>query len=471
MKLRRKAVIFYVLGDALASAGAWALFFIYRKKFVEAEIYGYALPVELTTHFALALILIPPFWITLYAFTGTYRDIYRKSRLKEVGRAFLVTFLGTLFLFFTLLLDDAVKDYNAFRHTFTALFLFQFLSISLARVVVLSWLKHHIETGRVGFRTILVGSDEKAQKVYESIRKSPVSLGFRFIGYVSVKKNPPRLISAIPSLGKVEALPELIKKHRIEDVIIAISPTDYQHLYHVLAAVEAEKVYLHIFPGELDILLRRIPLTTIYGPPLIEIPPHVMPPMERNLKRLFDLAFSVAVLVLGFPVFLIVGLLVKISSSGPVFYHQERIGRHGRPFIIHKFRTMYVDAERDGPTLARKDDKRITPIGRFLRRTRLDELPQFYNVLKGEMSVVGPRPERPDFIKKIIEQAPEYRLILKVRPGITGLAQVKLGYTDTIEKMLERLRWDLIYIQNASFLLDLKILAFTLVVVLKRKGV
>ncbi len=430
------------------------------------------MPVELTSHFALALILIPLFWVGIYAFAGAYRDIYRKSRLKEIGRAFLITFLGTLFLFFTLLLDDAVKDYNAFRYTFATLFLIQFTAVSLVRFVILSILKHHIETGRVGFRTILVGSDEKAQKVYESIQQSPVSLGFRFEGYVSVKEDPPHLLKAhMPSLGEVKDLPHLIKTRRIEDIIIAIDPTDYSHLYHVLAAVEAENVYLHIFPGELDILLRRIPMTTIYGPPLIEIPPHVMPPLERNLKRAFDIGFSLAVIIFGFPVFLLTALLVRLSSPGPIFYHQKRIGRYGRPFTIHKFRTMYVDAERNGPALSSEDDPRITPIGRFLRRTRLDEIPQFYNVLKGDMSVVGPRPERPDFIKEIVKKAPEYRLILKVRPGITGLAQVKLGYTDTLDKMLERLRWDLIYIQNASFILDLKIIAHTIIVVLKRKGV
>ncbi len=463
---------FYVLGDAVASAAAWAAFFIYRKRFVEAQVYGYALPVELTTHFKLALVLIPLFWVTLYAFTGAYWDVYRKSRLQEVGRAFLITFLGTLFLFFTLLLDDVVKDYNAFRYTFAALFLFQFTAISIARIAVLSWIKHQIEKGRAGFRTILVGSDVKAEKVYEAIQQSPVALGFRFIGYVSVKANPPHLLKAhMPSLGRVEDLPRLIRQYRVDDVIVAIDPEDYHHLYHVLAAVEAENVYLHIFPGELDILLRRIPLTTIYGPPLIEIPPHVMPPLERNLKRAFDIAFSLAVMTLGAPVYLLTAVAVKLSSPGPVLFRQERIGQFGRPFTIYKFRTMYVDAEKDGPRLSEgQSDPRVTPVGRFLRKTRLDELPQFFNVLKGDMSVVGPRPERAVFIRKIIEQAPEYRLILKVRPGITGLAQVKRGYTFTLDDMLDRLRWDLIYIQNMSLWLDLKIILLTIITVLRRQG-
>ncbi len=439
---------------------------------MEAQVYGYALPVELTTHFKLSLIAIPLFWITLYAFTGAYWDVYRKSRLQEVRRAFMITFLGTLFLFFTLLLDDVVKDYNAFRYTFTALFLFQFVSISVVRTLVLSWIKHQLEKGGTGFRTILVGSDVKAEKVYEAIQQSPVALGFQFVGYVSVKDAPPHLLKdRMPSLGQVEDLPDLIHRHRIEDVIVAIDSEDYHRLYHVLAAVEAENVSIHIFPGELDILLRRIPLTTIYGPPLVEIPPHVMPPLERNIKRLFDIVFSLTVVVVGAPIYLLIALAVKLSSPGPILFCQERIGRFGHPFIIYKFRTMYADAEKDGPRLSEgRYDPRITPVGRFLRKTRLDELPQFVNVLKGDMSVVGPRPERSVFIQKIIERAPEYRLVLKVRPGITGLAQVKRGYTFTLDDMVDRLRWDLIYIQNMSLWLDIKIILLTIITVIRRQG-
>ena len=191
---------------------------------------------------------------------------------------------------------------------------------------------------------------------------------------------------------------------------------------------------------------------------------------QYSVKRLMDILLSLLALVLLSPVFLVTAIIVKCTSPGPIFYAQERIGYRGKPFKMHKFRSMYVDAEASGPALSSDDDPRITPFGRIMRKYRLDEIPQFYNVLKGTMSLVGPRPERQYFIDKIVERAPEYMLLHKVKPGITSWGQVKYGYAENVDEMVERLRYDLLYLENMSLATDIKILLYTVLIIFQGRG-
>ena len=211
-------------------------------------------------------------------------------------------------------------------------------------------------------------------------------------------------------------------------------------------------------------------MTSIFGAPLIEINREIMPPWQFSLKRISDIFISIAVLIILSPVYLILGLCVKLTSPGSVFFRQQRIGLHGKPFYIFKFRTMVKDAEKNGPQLSSSTDSRVTPIGRFLRKTRLDELPQFFNVIKGDMSIVGPRPEREFFIKQITKRAPHYRHLHKVRPGITSWGQVKYGYAENVDQMIHRLKYDILYIENMSLAVDVKIMIYTVMIVLKGSG-
>jgi exopolysaccharide biosynthesis polyprenyl glycosylphosphotransferase len=188
------------------------------------------------------------------------------------------------------------------------------------------------------------------------------------------------------------------------------------------------------------------------------------------VKRGVDIGFSALALILGSPVFVGVAAAIKLSSKGPVLYSQERIGRGGKPFRIYKFRSMYTDAEAQGPKLSQDHDPRITPVGRFLRKTHLDELPQFWNVLRGEMALVGPRPERQYFIDQISARAPEYYHLLKVKPGVTSWGQVKYGYASNVEEMVERLKYDLLYIENVTLALDLKIVLYTILRIVQGDG-
>ena len=195
-----------------------------------------------------------------------------------------------------------------------------------------------------------------------------------------------------------------------------------------------------------------------------------MPEWQYSLKRIFDIVISLVAMILLSPVYVVTAIIVKATSPGPVFYAQERIGHLGRPFKMHKFRSMYVDAEQAGPALSKDNDPRITPFGRFMRKVRLDEIPQFYNVLRGTMSLVGPRPERQFYIDQIVKRAPEYLLLQRVKPGITSWGQVRYGYAANVDEMVERLRYDLLYLDNMSLTTDLKILLYTVIIIIQGRG-
>ena len=233
---------------------------------------------------------------------------------------------------------------------------------------------------------------------------------------------------------------------------------------------EKNNVFIKVVPNVYDYLLGSVKSSHIMGAPLIEVSPNILSNWESAVKRAFDLAFSITALICLSPVYATLALAVKLNSPGPVFYRQERVGRNGEPFMIVKFRSMYIDAEKFGPALSKDKDPRITPVGRFLRKTRLDELPQFWNVLKGEMGIVGPRPERQFFIDKIVKVAPHYRHLHKVRPGVTSWGQVKYGYAENVEEMVERLKYDILYIENISLLLDIKIILYTIIVMIEGRG-
>ncbi|HRP82298.1 MAG TPA: sugar transferase [Flavobacteriales bacterium] len=471
MMNRKAQAMRYIAADLLASAAAWTLFFLFRKLYLEPLKYDYPVPLEFGTRFWLGLVLVPLFWVLLFTATGGYTDIFRRFRTKELEQTLLVSFIGSIVIFFALLLDDVVAGPSYYYYSFGVLFGLNFLLLFTFRFLLTSRTVKRVHDRTIGFNTLLVGGNERAIAIHQEIEGLPRSPGNRFVGFVSINGCDQHLVeSGLPLLGKWNELRALIPRYGVEEAIIAVESSEHGHISKILNELDATPVRIKIIPDMYDILAGSVKMTSIFGAPLIEVNPQIMPAWQFSLKRAFDIVFSALALVLLSPVFLVIALMVKFSSPGPVFFSQERIGKFGRPFRIYKFRSMYQGAEMNGPQLSSSTDTRITRAGRWLRRTRMDELPQFWNVLIGDMSLVGPRPERQFFIDAILQVAPHYRHLHKVRPGITSWGQVKFGYAENVEQMVRRLKYDILYIENMSLGVDLKILAYTVLIILRGDG-
>ncbi|MCB9184147.1 MAG: sugar transferase [Flavobacteriales bacterium] len=470
MNGRRALVAKYVLADILGSAAAWTLFWAFRKLELEPMKFGGPVPLDWDTNYLKGLVLVPLFWFGLYTAIGGYREVYRRFRTKELGQTLLVSLIGVLVIFFVLLLDDEVPSARYHYRSFLALFALHFGITFPLRFLITSSTVRKVHDRLIGFNTVLVGGNERALAVFHEIEAMEKSPGNRFIGFVNVNGGDQQLAGTLPRLGKWHELRQVIASHGVEEAIIAVDSGEHEHMSRIMNELEGTGVRIKVIPDMYDILSGSVKMTSIFGTPLIEVNPEIMPAWQFSLKRAFDIVASTIALVLLTPGFAAIALAVRWNSKGPVFFRQERIGKHGRPFLIIKFRSMYCDAERDGPQLSSQNDPRITPVGRWLRRTRMDELPQFWNVLKGDMSLVGPRPERQHFIDAIMELAPHYRHLQKVRPGITSWGQVKFGYAENVQQMVRRLKYDILYIENMSLAVDLKILAYTVLIILKGDG-
>jgi exopolysaccharide biosynthesis polyprenyl glycosylphosphotransferase len=318
----------------------------------------------------------------------------------------------------------------------------------------------------------LIGSNERALEIYKEIQNQKRSSGNKIIGFVNVNGKSKYLLSDyIEHLGNLENIKGIIRENNVEEVIIAIESTEHADIERILNLLIDTNVIIKAIPSMYDILTGKVRMSTIFGTPLIQISHQLMPAWQENLKNIIDIFFSSLALIILSPlcIFLMIG--VKLSSKGPVFYSHERIGRNGKPFTIYKFRSMYSDAEMNGPELSSENDSRITPFGRFMRRSKLDEIPNFVNVLKGEMSLVGPRPERKHFIDLIVSKAPIYTQLLKVKPGITSWGQIKYGYAENVEQMVNRMKFDLLYIENMTLYVDFKIIIYTLMIIFKGRGI
>jgi exopolysaccharide biosynthesis polyprenyl glycosylphosphotransferase len=278
------------------------------------------------------------------------------------------------------------------------------------------------------------------------------------------------LDSQMDYLGNESVLEEILENLHIEEIIVAVEASDHDRIKKILLQIDNGKRRIKLLPDTFEILSGNIKMTNLFGVALIELKRDTMPYWQQAFKRMFDILFSLFALILLTPFFLFSAIAVKISSPGSILFLQDRIGKDGKVFKIIKFRTMFMNSENNGPQLSSENDPRITPIGRFMRKTRLDEFPQFFNVLIGDMSLVGPRPERQFYIDQIALKEPQYVQLTRVRPGITSWGQVKYGYAENVEQMLQRMKYDLIYLKNRSLALDFKIMLHTVIIVLKAKG-
>ncbi|MBR1775305.1 MAG: sugar transferase [Bacteroidales bacterium] len=463
----------YLIADYVSAALAWVIFFMFRKLTIENNQFNDINAVFADANLYKGIIFIPLFWLFVYWCSGEYAKVYKKSRLKELGQTLIVSIAGVIVIFFAFLLDDYVSTYKNYYFTFLILLLLHFTLTYLPRLILTTVTVHRVHSGKIGFPTLLIASDaKKALNLYKDISNQEISSGYKFVGYLTLEqKRLHPLDKKLDWLGTVQDLQSVIEQKKIEEIIVVLDSEHENEIYNIIFSVTDPNIEMFMPSDRKDLLTGSIKLSAIFSVPLIRISQNLMEPWEFALKRLFDILVALVAVIILIPFYILIAVIIKCTSKGGVLYAQERIGRYGKPFKMYKFRSMYVDAEKNGPMLSHgDDDPRITPFGRFMRKIRLDETPQFIHVLTGEMSMVGVRPERQYFIDQIVKIAPEYKLLQKIKPGMTSWGQVKFGYAETVEQMVERLKYDLLYLENMSFATDIKILLYTFLIIFQGRG-
>ncbi|MEM1220776.1 MAG: sugar transferase, partial [Bacteroidota bacterium] len=332
---RRLDTLFYKIADLISAMLAWALFFGYRKVYIEGNTPDWGIVEDANLLFG--VLIIPVCWRLFYELFDRYKDIYRLSRLATLARTFFLSFLGVVFLFFALILDDVVQDYTTYYQSFTVLFFLHFGITAIVRMILLTRASRRLKRGLVSFRTLIIGGDQKAAELYEEISSREKRLGYHFLGFIDTNgKSTNVLAQHLSVLGKIEDLRVIIEEEGVEEVIIAIETSEHNRLQEILNILFDfdERVLVKIIPDMYDIMLGSVQMTSVYGAVLIEIKQDLMPKWQRLIKRLIDFGVSlVALIVLG-PLYLYIATRVRFSSDGPIFFAQERIGLNGKPFLI-----------------------------------------------------------------------------------------------------------------------------------------
>ncbi len=462
---KSKEKILLLISDFLMISAAWFVFSYIRLQTGWFDL-------VIAPEFFVPMIVIYFYWLIIFTFVGMYRTWFASSRFDEISTLFKATFFGIFLLFFLIFIDDYMHNVA----TATRILIFIYWGLFLffvgsGRILIRSVQRNLLIKG-IGRRAgLIIGYNVKGLEVLDSVSNAP-ALGIDIKAFVAVRnENIGKDFNGIKVEGTIEQLVDIIEKNNAKEIIIALEKEDHDVLVNVISKTEGKNLSIKIVPDLYEILSGQARTSQIYGMPLIDIMPELMPEWEKKLKRLMDIVVSLFLLIISLPITIITSVAIKLDSKGPVLFKQERLGQNGKPFNVYKFRSMIVDAEKySGPVWSKKDDPRVTRMGRFVRKVRIDEIPQMFNVLKGEMSLVGPRPERAFFVEKLSKEIPYYRRRLKVRPGITGWAQIKHKYDETIEDVKIKLKYDLFYIENMSLRMDFKILLRTVYVVLFGKG-
>ncbi|MCM1066312.1 MAG: sugar transferase [Muribaculaceae bacterium] len=473
MKQITRERIKYCVADCISVAAGWFVFNVLRFFTVPTGYTPGTLGDFLSDRVVLAgQFVVPLAMVALYALSGSYNrsNTLYKSRLDELVSTFVVSFVGMLGIFFTALINDNIPERLTNYELMLILLLCLFTPVAAVRMVIISRNAVRIRRGLYALDTLVVGATADQADKLRRIIDSEVHSGLRVTACADPDgKTDADTLCGLPVYHSAD-IGSLSNSLGVQALIVMPSPLGLTRTAEIINSLYALDCPLFITPDLHSLMAGRPKVSQVTAEPLVDINNANISPASVNFKRLGDVIVSAAALLILAPVYAIIAMAVKSDSPGPVFYRQVRIGYHKKPFKINKFRTMKVDAEPDGPALASGDDPRVTRVGRVLRKYRLDELPQFWNVLKGEMSLVGPRPEREYYIDRIVRRYPSYSLIHQVRPGITSWGMVKYGYAANVDQMIERLPYDLLYIENVSLGVDLKILFHTVNTVLRGRG-
>lgn len=467
LKLKRYREVFFTgMLDYMVVLAAWFIFHLYSEVIWEYHLF------EFESDIISNGILYSVFWIILFVVTGVYKKLYLASRLDEFIRIAKASFIGVLVLFF-ISGNEQQNTWEVQREAVLLYGLTVFFLMAFNRFIIRTIQKYFAQQGKGLHRAIIVGAGNSAKIAYEDLNRNKI-LGMEVLGFVSINGHDPDHSTGIEKdkiLGNIDNIEQIITDWQVQDVMVALDPEHREKLVNIIAKTDSPDISLKLLPDFHQVVSGLSKTNQIFGMPLIEVSPEPMQLWEKIAKRFIDIVVSIAVLTLTLPLLLVIAFSIRLTSDGPAIYKQTRVGRNGKSFTIYKFRTMHNNAEKKtGPQWASKDDPRVTPIGKWLRKLRIDEIPQLVNVLKGDMSLVGPRPERPHFVDQFSVDVPLYSRRHRVRPGITGWAQVKWKYDASMDDVREKTKYDLFYIENASLKMDAKILINTIMTVIKGRG-